>query len=101
MKFYKGIHREWNIERYGDSPGDIAEQIGCNVKDLEISEIDKMEYLLDKVPIQFRSALSSMAYDRGHAWGEEEVVSTLESLIHDLLPAIESYKQALCLQSNL
>ena len=47
--------------------------------------------LLEQVPVEFRSILSEMAYDRGHSAGEDEVVSILRSLVADLKPAIENF----------
>ena len=44
--------------------------------------------LLTQLPVQFRSVLSSMAYERGHSGGMEEIISILSSLITDLLPTI-------------
>ncbi len=56
-------------------------------KELELKRVE----LLEQVPVEFRSVLSEMAYDRSHSYGEEEVVSTLASLVYDLKPAIEKY----------
>lgn len=51
--------------------------------------------LLEQVPVEFRSVLSNMAYDRDHSAGEDEVVSILEGLVADLKPAIQSFKENL------
>lgn len=43
---------------------------------------DMMEYLsFTKVPEQYRSKVYSVAYDRGHAYGSNEVFSVLQDLI--------------------
>lgn len=47
--------------------------------------------LLETVPVEFRSVLSYMAYERGHSAGELEVLLILKDLIHDLKPAIEEF----------
>ena len=49
--------------------------------------------LLEQVPVEFRSVLSSMAYDRGHSAGEDEVILILKDLVNELKPAIEQYTQ--------
>lgn len=52
---------------------------------------EKEKFILSMVPEEFRSVLSTMAYDRGHSAGIEEVVSILEQLVYDLTPAIMKY----------
>lgn len=47
--------------------------------------------LLAPVPVDFHSALSGMAYERGHSSGYEEVINCLAGLISDLRPAIEAF----------
>lgn len=47
--------------------------------------------LLARLPEDFRSTISYMAYERGHAYGYNEVLGHVESLVYDLLPAIEAY----------
>ena len=46
---------------------------------------------LNKLPEEFRSAVSYEAYDRGHAYGREEVLSYVRSTVSWLLPCIEAY----------
>lgn len=47
--------------------------------------------LLERVPAEFRSFLSSYAWQEGHAYGFEEVLSYLAELADGLAPAIENY----------
>jgi len=49
------------------------------------------EALLERVPLEFRSAISYMAYERSHAYGVDEVYNTMLGLVNDLQPAIHAY----------
>jgi hypothetical protein len=62
-------------------------------EDLVVSEIDvdNEEYILRDVPKELHSSFSWMAYEKGHAYGQDEVVSHLKGLVDDLLPAILAY----------
>ena len=53
----------------------------------------KQTELLAEVPVQFRNALSYMAYERGHSGGLEEVIGILTGLVADLLPSIQQFKK--------
>lgn len=46
---------------------------------------------LAKLPEEFRAAVSWDAYDRGHAYGYEEVLSHVRSTVDWLLPCIQKY----------
>jgi hypothetical protein len=62
----------------------------------KLEELTRKETeLLAVLPEEFRSTLSSMAYDRGHSAGLEEVVSILDQLVYDLTPAIMAYTNRL------
>lgn len=49
--------------------------------------------ILANVPEEFRSALSYMAYERGHSAGEEEVISILRGLVDALKEPIANFKR--------
>lgn len=51
----------------------------------------KQAEILQKVPEEFRGALSVMAYERGHSSGHSEVLMILELLISELKKPIEDY----------
>ena len=51
--------------------------------------------ILQRVPEEFRSTLSYMAYERGHSAGAVEVEGILKGLISDLLPAIQAFEKRL------
>ena len=55
----------------------------------------KQEELLEDIPKEFHSALSSMAYEDGHSSGYEECINILHGLVSDLKPAIEKYRENL------
>jgi hypothetical protein len=44
--------------------------------------------LLEHVPEELRSTISHMAYERGHAYGHEEVLGHVSDLVENLEPAI-------------
>jgi len=52
---------------------------------------NKEEEILFSVPEEFRSVLSSMAYEKGHWAGEIEVHCILTNLVEDLKPAIKEF----------
>lgn len=53
--------------------------------------------LLSPLPPEFRSVVSSMAYERGHSYGMEEVLLMVQDIVGDLLPAIQVYKKNITL----
>lgn len=93
MKIYIGKHKEWLIERTGNSQAEVASQLGCKVEDLTFTEMEKTDFLLRNVPTEFHSALSEMAYDRGHSAGYSEVELILEGLVANLMPSIQAFEQ--------
>ena len=58
-----------------------------------VRRISEEQYYLEMVPEEFRGVLSWMAYDRSHAYGEQETLNTLNSLCTDLKPAIDAFRQ--------
>ena len=54
--------------------------------------MSKAEQILSKVPKEFHATLSYMAYERGHAYGDEEIENILQNLVNDLEPAILLYE---------
>ena len=51
--------------------------------------------LLFDIPEEFHAALSYYAYEQSHAYGREEVVSTLGGLVDSLRKPIEEYRKNL------
>lgn len=45
--------------------------------------------ILERLPIQLRSAISWMAYDRGHAYGYEEVLNHVLAMVDALEKPVE------------
>jgi hypothetical protein len=62
-------------------------KMSCQKRDEERDE------LLSRVPKEFRSQLSYMAYERGHSAGEDEVILHLGSLIDDLEEPIREFEK--------
>lgn len=88
------LHTEWKTQFWADSVEDAANQLGANKTDLKIiSRITENEFILKDVPIEFKSPLSQMAYERGHSAGENEVTGVLRGLVADLLPAITAFQE--------
>jgi len=52
---------------------------------------NKMDELLLRIPEEFHSILTYMAYERGHNAGEDEVYCILTNLVEDLKPAIKEF----------
>ena len=94
-KVFIGHHLVWGINRTGTSKENVAYQIGCEVDDLTFTEIEKTDYLLRDVPEEFKSRLSYMAYEDGHAYGQDEIESKLSDLVSDLLPCIKDFEKRL------
>lgn len=61
----------------------------ARMTDAEFKE--EQDSTLSEVPSEFRPVLSSMAWDRGHSGGHEEVVNYLRELVAGLNPVIEAY----------
>lgn len=56
-------------------------------------EFNEKEFeLLQLVPLEFRAALSGLAYERGHAYGYEEVLGHLQNYVDTLVEPIEQFK---------
>jgi hypothetical protein len=53
----------------------------------------KAEELLRDIPDEFRSILNYMAYERGHAYGYDEVLNILDELVYKFKEPIEQYTQ--------
>ena len=94
-KVFVGKHKEWSITETGTSKEDVVNKIGCSIDDLTFTEIEKTDYLLRDVPEEFKSRLSYMAYEDGHAYGQDEIESKLADLVSDLLPCIKDFEKRL------
>lgn len=53
----------------------------------------RQEKILEHLPKEFQSYVSSTAYDRGHSGGYEEVLNIAEGMAYDLIPVIKSYTE--------
>jgi hypothetical protein len=94
LNFYR--HDEWNMDCSGETQRDAAKSIGAEVNELRfVKSMTEQEIELERVPEDFRSVLSFMAYQRGHSAGDDEVLVVLQGLINDLEPAIKSYTERL------
>jgi len=49
--------------------------------------------LLKDIPIEFRPCLSHMAWERGHAYGYEEVTSILSDFVSDMQAPISAFEK--------
>lgn len=94
-KVFIGYHAAWNIRAEGASRAEVISQIGCEESELTFQELTKTDYLLSKLPPEFRSQLSYMAYEKGHSAGEAEIELILEGLVNDLLPCIKDFEKRL------
>ena len=94
-KIFTGEHKAFGLVGVGTSAQDAADKIGFPIDELIITEMEKTDYLLRDVPEEFKSRLSYMAYEDGHAYGEEEVESILSNLVSELLPCIKDFEKRL------
>jgi hypothetical protein len=69
---------------------------------IEIEEIDtdSEEYIMRDIPKEFHSTLSYMAYDRGHAYGMDEVRLHLKNFVEELQKPIEEFRKNLLAVKN-
>ena len=85
-------HKEWGTECSGWSLEDAAASIGADKDDLIFTGgEDEDEYILRNIPHEFHAALKHSAYERGHAYGEDEVMGELMDLVGLIEPAIVLY----------
>lgn len=94
-KVFTGEHKVWGITMTGKSKEDVANKIGCDVHFLTFTEMEKTDHLLMDVPEEFKASLYSIAWEQGHAYGQDEVESVLEGLVYDLLPSIKAFEKRL------
>lgn len=88
---YHATSKKFNISQFNENK-QLLLQATDWAEDLVIAEIPEIEYLLSQIPEEFRSTLSYMAYEKSHAYGEEETNLTLKSLILDLKPSIDKFE---------
>jgi len=55
----------------------------------------KQDELLSELPEEFRSFVSSYAYDHGHSAGYEEVIGIMSGLVSDLKEPIRKFQEGL------
>ena len=55
---------------------------------------EQKEILAD-IPDEFKSALSYMAYERGHSSGNEEIITVLRDLVSNLQEPIDEFRERL------
>jgi hypothetical protein len=94
-KVFTGEHKAFGLVGVGTSAQDAADKIGFPIDELIITEMEKTDYLLRDVPEEFKSRLSYMAYEDGHAYGQDEIESKLSDLVSDLLPCIKDFEKRL------
>lgn len=59
----------------------------------EVKRIPEDQYWLNLVPEEFRSTLSYMAYERGHAYGDAEVMNILSDLCTTMVEPIKAFEK--------
>jgi hypothetical protein len=91
-KIYIGRSEKYNYTHEASSKEDVHNEMSW-CEDLVITETTETEVLMNSIPEEFRSVLSYMAYERGHAYGDNEVELILRELIHNLKPAIDKYTE--------
>lgn len=57
--------------------------------------VDKQNKMLSNIPASFHSWLCSRAWDSGHAYGYEEVISHLSDLLDGFDKALKDYDKAI------
>lgn len=75
----------------------VASCLGCEVHDLEL--LDKktdLEILQSKLPPELFQWASYYAYEQGHAYGEENVNSILQDIVHGLSEAVTKFYKRTC-----
>lgn len=55
--------------------------------------IQKHQGILSEVPPEFHSALSKLAWDRGHSGGNNEIICVLEDLVGALQKPIQNFEE--------
>ena len=58
-------------------------------------DIHSDEYIMRDIPKEFHGTLSYMAYEKGHAYGYDEVRNILMGLVDDLKKPIKNFEQRL------
>jgi hypothetical protein len=58
-----------------------------------MTERETQLFISNGIPNEFWNTLNYMAYERGHAYGEEEVFNILVGLVSDFAPAFKKYKE--------
>ena len=61
----------------------------------------KQKDILGDIPDEFKSALSYMAYERGHSAGYEEVIIHLQDLVSNLQEPIDEFRERLLAKYNI
>ena len=52
------------------------------------------EKILERLPVQFRAAVSYRAYEMGHAYGWDEVLLHLQELVEMLVEPIKEFQKS-------
>ncbi len=68
-------------------PADKAEDL------VLVKRVSEDQYYLEQLPEEFRAAIKHLAYERGHACGEEEIRGELIDLVGTLAPCFEEYRK--------
>jgi hypothetical protein len=58
----------------------------------------EQDKILKEIPEEFKSALSYMAYERGHSAGHEEVMGILKELVNDLKQPIADFQKRISME---
>ena len=81
--------------KQGESAEAFAFYYGVDVNDVELvaEYACRLDYILRKLPSEFKSYVSSAAYDRGHAYGQDEIDGIAEGMVADLAPVVAAYTE--------
>lgn len=64
-------------------------------KNIQEIDTDSEEYIMRNIPKEFHNALSYMAYEQGHAYGQSEIIYHLKSLVEGLEKPIQKFEERL------
>lgn len=79
----------WDDQPYG--PDTCCPQDDGSEDRVLIKRVPEETYYLSLLPEEFRGTISYMAYERGHAYGEDEVRNILIGLVGDLEPCFKTF----------
>ena len=74
-----------------------AKIVGCHVDNLELlDQKTDLQVLESKLPPELFQWASQYAYEQSHAYGEEEIFSTLSDIVDGLSDAVTKFYKRTC-----